>query len=176
MNNNIKKPAIFIFTLVGSGLLGIKQALAVCPVCTVAVSAGIGLSRWLGIDDAISGLWIGGLTVSIIFWNLDWFNKKNINFRGRDIITIIAYYLLIVAPLYFTGLIGNPLNTLCACELLDKLLLGIIVGSFGFWSVSGWYIYLKEKNQGRAHFPFQKIIMPIGLLILLSIIFYFIIQ
>ena len=28
------------------------KALAICPVCTVAVGAGIGLSRWLGIDDS----------------------------------------------------------------------------------------------------------------------------
>jgi len=37
-----------------------------CPVCTIAVTAGVGLSRWLGVDDLISGLWVGGLLVSLI--------------------------------------------------------------------------------------------------------------
>ena len=41
------------------GLFFAIPAKAICPVCTVAVGAGIGLSRWLGIDDSITGLWIG---------------------------------------------------------------------------------------------------------------------
>jgi len=36
-----------------------NQVFAVCPVCTVAAGAGVGLSRWLGIDDIIIGLWVG---------------------------------------------------------------------------------------------------------------------
>lgn len=35
------------------------KAQAVCPVCTVAVGTGVGLSRWLGVDDTITGLWLG---------------------------------------------------------------------------------------------------------------------
>lgn len=31
-------------------------AKAVCPVCIVAVASGVGLCRFLGIDDAITGL------------------------------------------------------------------------------------------------------------------------
>ncbi len=49
-----------------------------CPVCTIAVGAGIGLSRWLGVDDLISGLWIGGLIVSLIGMTILWLNKKNL--------------------------------------------------------------------------------------------------
>jgi hypothetical protein len=33
----------------------------VCPVCTIAVAGGVGLCRYLGIDDLISGSWIGAL-------------------------------------------------------------------------------------------------------------------
>ena len=61
-----------------------------------------------------------------------------------------------------------------AATWLDKLLLGTIVGSFGFWAGAEWYYYLKEKNHGHAYFPFQKVVMPISPLIILSIIFYFI--
>ena len=42
-------------------LISSRVAHAVCPVCTVAVGAGLGLAEWLGIDDSISGLWIGAL-------------------------------------------------------------------------------------------------------------------
>ncbi len=165
----------YIFLVAIIGFLFAKQTLAVCPVCTIAVSAGVGLSRWLGIDDIISGLWIGGLIVSLIIWTESWFDKKNIKFKARIIITTLAYYLLTIVPLFFTGLLGNTQNSLfCFCNFyLDKLLLGIIVGSFAFLFSANLYSYLKEKNNGRAYFPFQKVIMPILLLIILSIVFYF---
>ncbi|MBI4778919.1 hypothetical protein HY797_00510 [Candidatus Falkowbacteria bacterium] len=168
----MKKTLIYFFSILTVSFFFAKQALAVCPICTIAVGAGVGFSRWLGIDDAITGLWLGGLIVSMIFWTEDWLEKKNIRFKGRIFVNILAYYALIVAPLYYSGIIGNPLNTLCFCGL-DKLLFGIIVGSVAFWFGASWYAYFKEKNNGRAHFPFQKVLMPILPLIILSIIFYF---
>lgn len=169
----MKKAFIFLLSILGINLLLAKQALAVCPICTIAVGAGVGFSRWIGIDDSITGLWIGGLTVSMITWTISWFDKKNIHFKGRTAITTISYYLLIVVPLYFMGLIGNPLNTVCACGFLDKLLIGIIVGSIAFWFGATWYFQLKEKNGGHAYFPFQKVVMPISPLIIMSLLFYF---
>ncbi len=168
----MRKLSFYLLVIFGLSFIFAKKALAVCPICTLAVGTGVGLSRWLGIDDTITGLWIGGFVVSMITWTLSWFDKKNIRFKGRVIATIVGYYLLIIVPLYFAGIIGSPLNTLCACGL-DKLLLGIIVGSFGFWFGASWYYYLKEKHGGRAYFPFQKVAMPIGPLIILTIIFYF---
>ena len=146
--------------------------MAVCPICTIAVGAGVGLSRWLGIDDAITGLWVGGLIVSMITWTESWLKKKNIRFKGRMFVNILGYYALIIIPLYYSGIIGNPLNTLCACGL-DKLLFGAIAGSLAFWFGASWYFHLKEKNNGHSYFPFQKVVMPILPLIILSVIYYF---
>jgi hypothetical protein len=56
---------------------------------------------------------------------------------------------------------------------MDKLLLGIVVGSVAFWFGAEWYFHLKEKNGGRAYFPFQKVVMPVSPLIIMSIAFYF---
>jgi hypothetical protein len=171
----VKRALFYFFLIVASSLLFVQNALAVCPLCTVAVGVGVGFSRWLGIDDIITGLWIGGLIVSMIAWTESWLEKKNIRFRGRLVAAILGYYLLIVLPLYFTGFLGNPQKSLaCVCGVyFDKLLLGIIIGSFAFWFGASWYYYLKEKNQGRAYFPFQKVVMPVGPLVILSIFFYF---
>ena len=54
----------------------ITSSYAICPICTLAVGAGVGLSRWLGVDDTVTGLWIGGLTVSMILWTIFWADKK----------------------------------------------------------------------------------------------------
>lgn len=163
-----------ILTLITAGLttfLFSMQAKAICPICTIAVGAGIGLSRYLGIDDSVTGLWIGAFVVSLIMWTIAWFNKKNWHFKGRIIITTIAYYAMVVGPFYYTDIIGHPLNTLWG---IDKLVLGTIIGSIAFL-IGGWlYIFTKAKNNNKALFPFQKVVFPVVPLIILSVIFFFI--
>ena len=75
------------------------------------------------------------------------------------------------------GIIGNQLGQLKPFGLdtnvsLDKLFLGTIVGTFAFWSGVEWYEHLKAKNNGRAHFPFEKIAIPVGTLALFSFVFF----
>jgi len=143
---------------------------AVCPVCTVAVASGVGLSRWLGVDDLITGLWLGGLVVSLIYWTITWMDKHNISFTGKVLITSGSYYLLIFIPLYLAGIMGHPENQFLG---IDKLVLGTIVGSIAFFAGAWWYEFLKKKNKGHAYFPFQKIVMPIFPLIIISLLIYF---
>lgn len=141
-----------------------------CPVCTVAVAGGIGLSRYLGIDDTITGVWIGGLASSLTMWTIGFLDKKNIKFKGRKILTFLGYFLLIIVPLFWTNIIGHPYNRLWG---VDKFLLGMIFGSIAFFLGALWYLNLKKNNNGKAHFPFQKVAMPVSPLVILSVIFYF---
>jgi hypothetical protein len=171
----MKKYLIFTTPAILLGVLTAKAASAVCPVCTVAVVGGIELSRWLGIDDSITGLWVGGLTISLILWTLDWFKRKNISFRFQKTITAIGYYALIIVPLYFLNIINFSLvsfGSFCGCGL-NKMLVGIVAGNIFFFLSAIWYEHLKKKNGGHAYFPFQKVVMPILPLIILSFIFYF---
>jgi len=144
-------------------------AKAVCPVCTIAVGACVGLAQYLGIDDTITGLWIGGLIISMAAWTINWLNKKNILFKGRKILVTCGYYAIIILPLYFKNIIGHPFNQIWG---MDKLLLGIILGSIFFFLGNIFSLYLKKINGGKAYFPFQKVVMPIVPLIILSFIFY----
>lgn len=157
---------VSLFFVLSSG-----SANAVCPVCTIAVGAGVGLSRWLGIDDTIAGIWIGGLIVSLIAWTINWMNKKNYRFKGRKIAIVLGYFLIIIAPLYWQGIIGHEFNTLLG---IDKLLLGIAVGSIVFLISTVYYENIKKKNGGKAYFPYQKIAMPVGALAIFCAIFYFV--
>lgn len=161
----------FLFFSLSVLFFSARTALAVCPVCTVAVFAGVGFSRWLGIDDTITGIWIGGLIVSAIIWTISWFNKKNIHFKGRKILTAAFYYLIVIWPLYHYDFIGHPSNKLCG---YDKLMMGIVTGSVAF--IGGVLLneYLKKKNGDKVYFPFQKVVIPVGILVVLSTAFYFI--
>ncbi|EKE01409.1 MAG: hypothetical protein ACD_21C00141G0001 [uncultured bacterium] len=159
------KSILFLFSLLIS-----TTGFAVCPLCTFAVGAGIGLAQYLGIDDTISGIWIGGLIVSLIAWTISWCNKKNVHFYGRKILITIIYYGMIIIPLYYCGIMGHALNRFWG---MDKILLGIIVGSIVFFSGALSYGLLKKKNDNKAYFSFQKVVMPVLPLIILSIIFYY---
>jgi len=147
-----------------------KSAFAVCPVCTVAVGAGLGLAEWLGIDDSISGLWIGALIVSMSLWTINWLNGKNIRFKGRKILIFLGYYLIVILPLWLKGKIGHPYNKLCG---MDKLLLGIILGTVLFSAGVISHNYLKKKNGDKSYFQGQKIAFAVIPLIIASIILYF---
>lgn len=160
-----------IFLLIAAVILfSAKTSLAVCPVCTLAVGAGIGLSRWLGIDDTITGIWIGALIVSISMWTINWMNKKNYRFKGRKLLIITSYYLITVIPLYWKGIMGHQLNKIVG---IDKLLFGIIVGSIIFLASSLLYEWMKKRNNDKAHFPYQKVAMPVSFLTIFSLIFYY---
>jgi hypothetical protein len=158
--------------LIGAATLLALPAKAVCPVCILAVGAGLGLSRYLGIDDTITGLWIGGLTVAMIMWTINWVRpkiKKVKTIPFWNILIIIAYYAMIAWPLTTQNFIGHPLNVIWG---IDKIILGISLGSLLFWGISELYLYLKKENNGHAYFPFQKVVMPFGALAFMSLIFY----
>jgi hypothetical protein len=150
-------------------LISSRAAHAVCPVCTVAVGAGLGLAEWFGIDDSVSGLWIGALVVSISIWTINWLDKKEIRFRGRKILIFLAYYAIIVLPLWYEGKIGHPLNRLCG---VDKLSLGIILGSILFSAGVLFHNYIRKRNGDISYFKGQKIVAGILPLIIASIILF----
>lgn len=133
-----------------------------CPVCLVAVCTGLGLSRWLKIDDTISGLWIGGLIISLSFV----FAKL---LKTSVLLNILVFFLTIVFPLKYLKIIGNPLNRFCG---IDKLIFGIITGMMAFSLSILLHLYLKRKHHHKSYFPFQKVIIPVLTLILISLIFY----
>lgn len=162
---------IILFISIIFLLLSAKLAKAVCPVCTVAVCAGVGLSRWLGIDDVITGIWIGGLLVSAISWTISWLQRKNVIFKGRKILVVVAYYAFAVLPLYYYEIAGHPLNKMWG---IDKLILGIAIGTVAFVVGIALNNFLKSKNQGKAYFPFQKVAIPVGMLVVASSAVYFI--
>lgn len=153
-------------------LFGAASARAVCPVCTMGAIAGVGLCRWLGIDDLITGTWIGGLLFSSLLWFWYWLIKKKPAIKNRKIGLLIAllWYGAVILPLYFAGIIGHPFNKLWGA---DKLLLGILAGTVVFALSVRLNNYLKKKNQNKVYFPYQKVVLPIGFLAFASVILYF---
>ncbi len=162
---------LIVLSIFGLNFLFVAKTFAICPVCTAAVVAGLGLSRWLGVDDTVSGLWIGAILVSICVMTINWLRAKKINHWWIDILIFIFTYGIVVIPLYLMDVVGHPLNILWG---IDKLVLGIAIGSIaliaGFWL----YLFIKKSNNNKPHFAYEKIVFSVLPIIILSIIFYFI--
>ena len=91
--------------LAGALALIPAAASAMCPVCALAAGVGIGIAEEFGIDDLVTGLWVGALTVALIGWTVTWLNKKNVHFKGRIILTTIIWFALMVWPLQWIGMV-----------------------------------------------------------------------
>jgi hypothetical protein len=152
---------------------------AVCPICTVAVIGGLGLSRWLGIDDAVSSIWIGGLILSSSFWLIDWLRKKQFKRLQKFTaetnkiyfnLTIVAFmYLIVIVPLMLEDVIGHPLNTILG---IDKIIFGTILGSIVFL-FGVWADRRVRKIKGRQLFIYQKVVFPVISLVITSLLVYY---
>lgn len=168
----MKKYLKFIFPSVLFLLLAGK-AQAVCPVCIVGVGAGLGFSRWLGIDDIVASLWLGAMLVGLSLWTISWLDKKKIKFKGRKILIFVAYYGLTAVSLWpfpqYTN-IGHPGHSLWG---IDKLVLGIVIGSIVFAAAVLGHEKLKKHHGDKSYFPLQRVIVPIAVLVIFSLIFYF---
>jgi hypothetical protein len=159
-----------ISSVLGLSFLAFAPAAqAVCPVCTFAVGAGLGLARWFGVDDLVTGLWIGALTLSMTAWTVNWLAKRGKRFAADFWVLLAAYVVMIFVPLWFQGIVGHPLNTFWG---VDKIILGSAIGGVVFAIMAKAYEILKAKNGGHAHFPFQKVVMPVAPLLALSLVFY----
>jgi hypothetical protein len=143
-----------------------------CPVCTVTVIAGLGISRLLGIDDLLSSIWIGGFILSFSFVSINWINKKwpKIHILRFQIPFIALVYLLVLLPLKWNGSIGIAGNALWG---IDKIILGTAIGSIVFL-IGIWLDLYQRRLQKKILFPFQKVIFPVTLLAAASLVMYFV--
>ena len=147
-------------------------AQAVCPVCTIAIAAGLGLSRWLGIDDLNTGTWLGALILAGLLWYNNTLVRKNKTANQifvRDIISIILVGVFGIWPLYYFKLIGDPLRKIWG---VDKLLVGMVIGLVIFGLAQIIDKLLRIKKAGKALFPYQKVIIPVTLLLIASYLLY----
>ena len=139
-----------------------------CPVCTVAIVGSLTIARKLGVDDSIVGLWLGALLAMLGYWTIRFLDKRNWFFPGYRIWSMLVC-LAMVGAVYIKELTYTPriiLNVFNLDPFLFSTLLGFITLILGV----KFYAWMKAKNGGHAHFPFEKVFVPIALLILINVI------
>lgn len=172
MKNYLK---LVLFSCLGV-MCVVSVSYAVCPVCTIAIGAGLEGMRMLGVKDVITGIWAGGLTVSLIGWTANYMRRHNVRGWFWYLLNVVVYVALL-AGVYFVPR-GNPIvkwweNCMWG---MDQFLLGVLVGAVVFILMEVWYMHIKKNNGGHAQFPFQKVVMPFGGLVLVTLVFWLIIK
>ena len=132
-----------------------------CPICSIGVVAGLGLSRWLKVDDSITGLWVGALLLGISLWTYAWLKRRKLEGWLVLVLVIIVYWLLTFLPLYHFNIINNTCKTILG---INRLVFGSILGIILF----GLVILFNKKFKGL--FPYQRVIIPLAVLTIASFI------
>ena len=159
---------IFFLTLTFLSLMKSSLANPACAVCTIAIGASLGAAKFFGIDYTIVGLWIGALLALTGYWLILYFNKKNWKFIGRDQLLMLLSFSSI-SFMYIKDLKYTPKAILFF--YMDPLLFTTLLGGLSFIYIEKFYQWMKKRNNNHAHFPFEKVVLPVVLLFLLSIYF-----
>lgn len=151
-----------------------------CPLCTAAAGAGIGIIRFYGVDDGITGLFLGALIVSSALWFNKWLKNK-IKIPFQESLVVFASFLLLIIPIYNIGTITDFDTVRSAPDQysvlglgvygIDKLLFGIITGTLAVWFSFNLSNYIKEKT-GRVLWQYQGLSFMLIILTVLSITFW----
>ena len=141
-----------------------------CAVCTVAVAASLEIAHYLGVDDSVVGVWSGAFLALLGYWMIVWFEHKKWRFAGRDFL-LITLSVAMIGFMYVSKLEYNPQPILVF--FLDPFLFSVILGALTLILSNHFYQWMKKKNGGHAHFPFEKVAVPVVALALLSLLFYY---
>ncbi len=161
----MKKTLTFLFTLLLPQAVFANPA---CAVCTVAMGAFLGISRKLGVSDQATGVWIGALILMTYYFTIKFVESKKWTFKYYHIFWGLLTLLLV--PAMYT-LVPYKLNTYFG---IDSFLISMICGAITFDLSQRFYQKLKAKNNGHAHFPFEKVVFAIISLLIVSLIFNYI--
>lgn len=139
-----------------------------CAVCTVAIGASLSVARRLGVEDAVVGLWAGALLTLLGYWTILFFDKKNWNFCGRDLLLLMSSVAMI-GFIYIDEVEYAPV-VIWHLFYMDVILFSAIFGMLIYIGSQKFYQFLKQRNGGHAHFPFEKVVLPLVMLLIASVL------
>ncbi|MBI2103711.1 hypothetical protein HYT59_01760 [Candidatus Woesebacteria bacterium] len=149
------------------------SAFAHCPLCVAGAAGGLTLARIFGIDDSITGVWIGALIGATSFW-AEKFVYKRIKIFPLSILRQILYFTffaLTIASFYQLNLVVKMGDIFG----VHKLTFGMIAGGVLFYLVDLVNDYVIKKN-AKVLFPYQRIVVSLGSMVALSIGIYILIN
>jgi hypothetical protein len=128
------------------------------------------------VDDSITGVWVAALLGAMSFWLYSWLVSRKIGFVDK--------YKSALRPLIYMAIFASTLWSFYRFQLvvrmdqilgLDKLTFGMVLGGAAFYLVDLVDDSVIKKN-GKVFFPYQRIVVSLGSMALLSIGIYILIN
>lgn len=155
-----------VLLILGVLMVSIPSVFAHCPLCTGATIVGVGITRSLGLDDSLVGIFVGGMIVSSALWMNTLLKKRNAGGNGflRVGSIMLATFVLTLLTLYYAGLfgLGNEYRIFGMERIVFGTLSGVVVSFGAFWASHK----LKQKNKGKTIFPYQTMLLTLLALVL----------
>ena len=140
----------------------VPTAFAHCPLCTAAVGTGAIVSRFLGLDDTVFGLWVGALVVSsTIAATKRW---KEVIPHQRAMLSAMAI-ILTVYGLKLGGVLGDLRYMVFG---VDKMVIGMVVGGIVTYIMPRISLLLTLRL--KRGIPYQTIVLTVVALTALSVL------
>jgi len=119
------------------------------PICAIGIASGLGISSWLGINDITLGLWIGALILSLS----------------------IQFNIFLAKKLSFLPILIN-LDKYTSCIIcgFPEVICGSILGILTLFLVDKLNLFIIDKHNKKVYFYYQKVIIPVISLIIVSMI------
>ena len=163
---------LFLFFLISNFLFLTSPVLAQCPICIVTVGGGMLIAQKLGIDDLLVSIWISALNTAISFWLAPKLKLKIGNWKLKIFSNswILSFIMFALTLFYFqfTNQIGHASNQLLG---IDKIIFGQSLGLLVMFLGNWLYDYTKTKNNHQTLFPYAKVVFPVGLVLITTLIF-----
>lgn len=180
----MKKTITFIIfiAIINIIFLGLPSAVqAHCPLCVGGAAVGLSVARYFGIDDSITGVWFAALLGATAFWT-ETYLKKRIKFTYLRPLTYIVFFGLTLWSFYAFNdyLIANfkfYLINKHAGDIfgVEKLTFGVLSGGILFYLIDITDNLLIKRN-GKVYFPYQRVVVSLGGMLLLSLGLYILIN
>jgi len=136
------------------------------PICAVGIASGLGISRWLGINDLTLGLWIGALILSLAIQFNIFLGKKGKSFPFSFWVIFLSSWILSFLPI----LINFDKYTACSICGIPEVICGSVLGVLTLFLVDKANLFVIDKHGKKVYFYYQKVIIPIIGLIIVSMI------
>ncbi len=143
---------------------------ACTTLCPLIVGASLTIAQKMGVKDEVVGVLSGALLAIVGYWMIRFCEKRNWNFPARNIV-LMAVSIASIGFVYGGTLTYNP-RLHWHLLYIDSFLLAALCGAAAHIIGVNLYGWMKEKNGGHAHFPFEKVVVPVLLDALVCWIFW----
>lgn len=164
------KKIVFLVLGLASPLFFPGIVSAHCPLCVAGAGAGLSLSRLLGIDDSITGVWLAAFLGAVSFWT-ESFIKRKVKGNWVKPVVYLGIFVLTLLSFFQFNLVGTHGDIFG----IHKLTFGIVSGGIIFYLADLVDDYV-IKRTGKVSFPYQRIIVSLGSMALLSLAIFILIN